>query len=167
MAKIVYYIILALVVFVVLAWDSDIKPRIFSNPDAVTVKPSFKLGLLIYLGCFSAAFFLFIILQSFILEFEVLRYALGTLLTVLAVIFGRFFTKRSLRRIFYETAISLRMNPEEYAKTLVPHFVVDYIENHLSDKEALAKQIKYYRSRNHISDACAWAFLVAYCDKRP
>lgn len=167
MQKLFYYIALAIVVFVALAWKSDIKPRIFTNPDSVKIKPEIKLGTLIYLGCFFVAFVLFVVLVTVVPGAKDCRIGIGCILACLAVFFGNYFTKRSLRRIFYDTSISLRMNPEDYAKTLCPHYVVQYIEAHLSDKEALAKYITQQKKLGRISDPCAWAFLVAYCDKRP
>ena len=167
MGKIIFYIALVGIVFIVLAWDSDIKPRIFSKPDAVKVKPTVKLGILIYSVCFYVALLVFAVLQSIVADSEIYRIVTGCIVACLAIIFGHHFTKRSLRRIFFDTSISLHMNPEEYAKTLSPHYVVQYIETHLSDKEALERYIKTHKRLGHISDPCAWAFLVAYCNKNP
>lgn len=167
MGEIIYYIAVILFVGVVLTWSSDIKPRIFTNPDAVKLKPGFKLGLLIYTGCFLAAFTLFGVLVSVLPEDQTLRTILGILLTGAAIFFGNYFSKRKMHRIFFEAAISMHMEPEDYAKTLCPHYVTEYIESHLSDKEHLEKYIKHQKKLGHIPEYCAWAFLVAYCDKRP
>ncbi len=167
MRKLVFYIILAVVVFVVLAWESDIKPRIFSKPQEVKIRSEIKLSVLIYLACLFVAFLLYIALLWIGPESAIYAISSGAIVSCLALFLGNYFTKRTLRRIFYETSISLRMNPEEYAKTICPHYVVRYIETHLSDKKALAKYIQYQRKLRRISDPCAWAFLVAYCDKCP
>ena len=167
MGRIVFYAALVIIVFVVLAWESDIKPRIFSKPEEVKMKPAVKLGILIYSACFYVAFLVFTVLQSIIADSEIYRFVIGCAVTCLAIFLGHHITKRSLRRIFFDTSISLHMNPEEYAKTLCPYYVVQYIETHLSDKEALERYIKTHKRLGHISDPCAWAFLVAYCDKKP
>ena len=158
---------MAVVVFIVMAWQSDIKPRIFSNPDAVKLKSEFKLGILIYLACFCVAFILFLVLLAVAPQPQGSVFALGIIFAGLALVSGNFFFKRCIRRTFYEVSIANRMNPEEYAKTLCPDYVVRYIETHLTDKEALEKYIKQQKRLGRISDPCAWAFLVAYCDKEP
>ncbi len=166
MNKVAFFIILLIVSFILLAWN-DVKKRIFTKPEEVHLRPDFKLWLVIQPCCLFVGFLLFVVLQ--IVGIDAPLYRMFTCIPCLAlsIFFGVYLTKRRLRRIFYETAIANRMDPEDYAKTLSPHFVVEYIETHLHDKQALEKQLKYYRSRHHISDACAWAFLVAYCDKKP
>lgn len=167
MGKLLFYLLLAAAVFVILAWNSDIKPRIFSNPNAVSLKPEFKLGLLIYSGCFFAALLLFVALQAIGPDSNPYRITTGICAICAALFAGKHFTTRSVRRLFFEESISMRMNPEDYAKTLCPPYVVQYIEAHLDDKADLEKYINYQRKIGHLSDACAWAFLVAYCNHRP
>lgn len=159
MNEIIYYVAFALFVGIALAWNSDIKPRI--------LKPNFKLGLLIYTGCFLAAFTLFGILASVLPDDRTLRIVLGISLATTAVFFGHHFKKRKLRKIFLDTAWSLRLSPEEYAKSLCPHYVTEYIESHLNDKDLLAQYIKHQNKIGHIPEYCAWAFLVVYCDHKP
>lgn len=167
MDRIIYYGILAVVVFIILAWNSDIKPRIFSNPDAVKLRPEFSLGFLIYLACFFVAFVSYWALLIILPDSKPLRIALGITFFLIAVFLGNLLLKRSLRRIFYDYSISLRMNPEEYARTICPSYIVQYIDSHLHDKKSLEQYIKSQRKLRHISDQCAWAFLVGYCDKDP
>lgn len=159
--------ILGALVFCALAWEPDIKPMIFTKPKDVELRPEFKLGCLVHAGCLFGAALLFVVLQIVGIDSSIYRALTCIACLALSIFLGNHITKRMLRRIFFETAIANRMNPEDYAKTLSPHFVVEYIESHLHDKKALEKQIKYHKSRRHISEACAWAFLVAYCDKRP
>lgn len=169
--KIINFLVLSTIlgafVFCVLAWDTDIKPRIFTKPSEVHLRPEFKLGCFVHAGCLFVAAILFVVLQIVGIDSSIYRALTCIACLALSIFLGNHITKRMLRRIFFEASIANRMNPEDYAKTLSPHFVVEYIETHLHDKQALVKQIKYYKSRRHISDACAWAFLVAYCDKRP
>ena len=163
MGKLIRYALLIIVVFIVLAWDTDIKPRLFSNPDAVKIKPEVKLGCLIHMVCFAAALAVFCVFCVLVPNPE----GYGIILIILSFFFGRYFTKRSMHRTFYDVSLSNYMSPEEYAKTLCPQYVVQYIETHKEDKKALAKYIKRCKRNGQIPEYCAWAFLVAYCDKRP
>lgn len=167
MGQLLFYALLAITTFVVLGWDTDIKPRIFKNPDAVKLRPEFKYGLLIYVGCFTVAFWVFVILLMVLPDSDLLRICSGVLLFAVACFCGNVIKKRSFRRVFFDCSIARRMNPEDYARTMCPGFVIQYIDSHLHDKRDLEAYIKHQRKLRNISDPCAWAFLVAYCDKDP
>lgn len=164
MGKIFFLICFALFVFCALAWDSDIKPRIFTKPNEVHLRPEFKVRFWFILGFLAVFTVLYLILQNIGPDSSLYRMAVCNFCLFLAIFIGNYCAKLTLRKIFLKTAFSLNMDPEEYARSISPDFVVSYIDSHRSDKAALKRQIKYFKSRHHITEACAWVFFGVYCD---
>lgn len=167
MKTILFVFVICVILYFTHEWEVNIKPRIFTNPSEVHFLPEFKLWLRLFFWFLIAAAVLFFVFKAIGPDHSQYLLFIGFACFCLAFFLSRFVTKRILRKDLLRTALSLRMEPEDYAKTLCPNYVLDDILRLGFDEKALKKQIKYHRSRHHISDACAWALLVAYCGKRP
>ena len=167
MEIILYVFIVCVILYFVGEWKVNIKPRIFTKPSEVHFLPEFKLWIRLFFGFLAGAIVLFFILKAIGPAHPHYLITIGFACFYFAYFLSCFIAKRILRIRLYNTAVSKGMNPEDYAKTLCPDYVSADILHFCDNTKALKKQIKYHRSRHHISDACAWAFLVAYCGKRP
>lgn len=164
MSKIIYYIILAFFIFICLAWETDVKPRIFTKPEDVHLRPEFKLAFWVHLCCGLVFTILYCLLVSLIPDYSMYRMAVCIACLAASIFIGSWITKLTLRKQFCRVAWANNMDPEDYAKEIAPEFVISDIFLHLTNQKYVKKRIRYYRSRRHISDACAWALIKRYCD---